>query len=422
MPVMFSDFAYGDFINKALPPVMRDLANAISERELAVHNSYAHDVPDLWALPNDASGATPVVEDFIPVGNSYFSYFGLRRHAIVTSYGAYFIATARQRIEYLAGVSSGSSHTPGNVYDQYAFYVKSDFTPWTSRADFIGDAGYGDEWISDVEVHNPEIWYQLREAVRLLRWYKIQVRTIPQSLGTPPTSYHGVACPTNKWIYGSSTNPSIIMSQANNVWGGVIDKFNNPTTFFDPLTYPNFATELTVAGIGFAIKGTPHGFYSIGSTSVFGRLMFAYYSPIARFKLGYLELFRGSIITPWEWQWRARLTDAASIPEAESPDRITFENDMGDTIQLGPLAQDEAFVFEHVDADAPLGAEKIFEWRISDPDNPPASPFPEAAYAVGSGGFYNAAELILDDGSFYPGESLPIITMRCDAQPAFDFV
>lgn len=402
MPALFSDFIYSDVIFRTLPQVFSDIACAINEREEAVNNASGGVIPSLWLLPNLTGKSYPSPSDFVGYDMS-FNFFGSYKNN-AQAYADFFISEAVGRIEYLAGVTPGYvgiDHIPGARYSQKAHYTRGDWTGWSSASQFLSEIGYPGGWEADRRTDNPTIWYQLREAVRALRWYAIRVPLHTSVIENADFYY------TQRVELGSS-NPATIAGYVNTLWRELLTGLANGGTTFTLFPYIGY---LWVNVLGWGIAHPK----PTGTAWTFGAYIFRRFTQ----KLGYIELFDGEVVSPWETNWTVTNPKSLSIAASTPVNTVTIANNLGDSIQVGPGAGNESGPFTHSNADAPpLGTPFTVEFTISDPPSlPPTQPYQTDAYDVGQNAFsYHTG------GMLTLGNTMTISEWKCDAYPALSYV
>lgn len=376
-------------IQEYLPEVMSWCAKAINEREEAINWAWDErsetgklDVPAPWLMIDGETYKTyPEPDDFAPSAD-------LWQHI---TYGGYFLQQARKRIGHMIGASShgtefdsyhpkqagGPAGTIQAEFDpeQNAYYMAGDWRPWSSmeypggpaigianpwgtniRA-FLQAIGYEDgRWISeafpvaggtwyvDTPIHDPRKWYQLREAIRALKWFRVlhcnfidKTRMEIQITQNEDEDFslhdirgdYNMTTPVNTFPL-MKISPNELYTKWEEAWNA---KSTDTVFEFAPLAGTTFKAR-GADNLDTALWYDWKGYFRVEAVGKY------------RMKLGYLENFHGLVANEWMFSWRIvdlgypSLSDNyGNVYEGEndpgSPYRLVTHMNAGSSLTLG---------------------------------------------------------------------------------------
>lgn len=389
---------------EVLPAVLAWIACAINEREEAINwaldtrvgGTVVGDVPSPWKMPDGTYKTYPEEADFYPTADIWWS----------ANYAGFFLKEARSRICHMIGSmgplsGSGTGSTAdvggpvGGVYSQFdvtrnAFYMSGDWRPWggnfsfggagslygTHISEFLRAIGYADgRWISepyevsptlttyvDTPADDPRKWYQLREAIQALRWFRVLSmplldktrEDIQITQGNDPYSDYDFVYYFRSGDPAGGNNPPDAAQSLTN-WEDAWSAKASDTVFeFAPL-----------AGVAFVLRN----FRNMDTPDQYDYRGLYRVETVGRYtmKLGYLENFKGTVVGDWVFSWDAvsqgymNLVDSFGNTYATTPPNFRVVHHMpGSVLALG------------VENTAELIAELPDSYPLGIGDNPPS--------------------------------------------------
>lgn len=374
----FTDIGEGDYVTdpSVLAAVLAQIVGGTSERFEAVGRS----APTFWGVtfPNLPPYPEPTIFNGIRV-----------EHALQIAYWA------RRYIAILLGpenppLPGGLPLRALNQETITSAYRKDNFQPWTSVSELLVQAGYPDGWSAQRRAEDATIWYQLRDCLKLLRYYAVYVWFVlgPSEINQ---EYEGRAT-----IYEEHTWAEIVaqawgarQASANQIFGYFLEEEGGQTDNGIPISV------VVKAGQRAALD-------AVGA-----------------------QRFRGEVLPGWEYTF-AR----SGRNQALQGETISFTNELGHTLDVGhgdffgvafsapPHGPDA--VERMVDAPYPMTDVAHIEfWFSTPPTVPNQHPFDLSYYP-------NPQKLVafIDPGEYpfsvEPGLSYRLSTLwKCDAHGAF---